>query len=154
MKKWVLCIIALFSLISCNKDDNVKLNGYSKEEKEVLNILQGKWRSVNDPYPEELSFTLFGSNVRKNGEASAVMYFHGNVIRKVRYLNKDWETLNMYFYVTPTKREIGMYKIKEDGTFSIGRTMIYDYRIIDNNMIQLHNKSLSWTNTYKYKRIE
>lgn len=154
MKKWVLCIIALFSLVSCNKDDNVELNGYSKEEKEVLNILQGKWRSENDPYPEELSFTLFGSSVSKNGEASTVMYFHGNVIRKFLYLNKDWETWNMYFYVNISKREIGMYGINEDGTFSIVQTKIYDYKIIDNNMIQLHDKSLSWTNTYKYKRIE
>lgn len=156
MKKWVLCVIALFSLVSCNKDDNVELNGYSKEEKEVLNILQGKWRSENDLYPEELSFTLFGSSVRKNGEASTVLYFHGNVIQKVlfKYLNKGWETLNMYFYVDTTKREIVMYGINEDGTFSIAQRTIYDYIIIDNNVIQLHDKALSLTNTYKYKRIE
>lgn len=155
MKKWVLCIIALFSLVSCNKDDNVELNGYSKEEKEVLNILQGKWRIVNSPYPEELSFTLFGSRVRKNGKASAAAIdFHGNVVLKYKYLNKDWETWNMYFYVNTTKREICMYGINEDGTFSIGLTKIYDYEIIDNNMIRLHDKSLSWMNTYKYKRIE
>ncbi len=155
MKNWFLCIIALFSLVSCNKDDNVELiNGYSKEEKEVLNILQGKWKSENVADPEELSFTLFGSNVSKNGGASSVMYFHGKVTRKFLYLNKDWETWNMYFFVNTTKREIGMYGINEDGTFSIVQTKIYEYKIIDNNMIQLHDKSLSWMHTYKYKRLE
>ena len=155
MKKWIICIVALFSIVSCSKEDNEEIiNGYSVEEKEVLNVLHGKWKSENASDPEELTFTIFGHSVIKNGGAGGVMYFHGNATRKFTYLNKGWETWNMYFYVNTTKHEIAMYGINEDETFSIVQTKTYEYKIINNNTIRLHDKSLSWMHEYNYNRIQ
>lgn len=155
MEKWIICIIALFSFVSCSKDNGEEIvNGYRTEEKEVLNVLQGKWKSDNASDPEELTFNLFGHSVSKNGGAGGIMYFHGNATRKFLYLNKDWEAWSMYFFVNTTKREIDMYGINEDETFSIVQTKTYEYKIIDNNTIRLHDKSLSWMHEYNYKRIK
>lgn len=154
MKKWVLCIAILFAFISCGKDDNEEIdNGYSTEVKEVLKVLQGKWQSENSSDPEELTFTPFGHNVSKNGGAGGVMYFHGNATRKFLYLNKDWEIWRMYFFVDTKKGELSMFGINEDETYSIVQTKRYEYQIIDNNTIRLHDKSLSWLLVYNYKRI-
>lgn len=154
MKKWLICIIALFSFVSCIKDNGEgTTDGYSTEEKEALNFLQGKWKSENAFDPEELTFTLFGHSEKRMGGAGGTMYFHGNSIRKFLYLNKDWEAWDMYFYVNTKEREISMYGINEDKTFSIVQTKIYEYKIVDNNTIRLHDKSLSWVHEYNYKRI-
>lgn len=155
MKKLILFTAVLLSLFACSKDDNEsKANKFSVEETEVLNVLQGKWESENKSDSEKLTFTPFRYSVSKNGGAGGVMSFHGNATRKFLYLNKDWETWDMYFYVNTKEHEICMYGINEDKTFSIVQTKVYEYKIIDNNTIRLHDKSLSWMLVYNYKRIK
>ena len=152
MKKWIICIIAFLSFVSCNNSEE-DINGYSAEEKEVLNVLQGKWKRESDSNPEELTFTLFGHEEKKNGGGGGIIYFHGDATRKFPYLNEGWKTWDMYFYINTIKCEICMYGVNEDKTYKVEQTKFYEYKIIDNNTIRLHDKSLSWMHVYNYKRI-
>lgn len=153
MKRLTVFLLTIVCLcVSCKKKDDVR-NGYTDEVKAVLNVLNGSWRSENKHDPEELTFTLFGRTIEKNGGIAGVMYFHGKATRKFTYLDGKEETWNMYFYVNTEKKEIVMYGINDDGTFDIVRSTTYSYSITDNNNIELHDKSLSWIHVYNYKRI-
>ena len=68
------------------------------------------------------------------------------------YVNNQLEEWKMYFYIDTKKKEISMNGVDE-GKYSVVQTKSYDYKIIDKNTMQLHDKSLSWMHVYKYKRI-
>ena len=67
---------------------------------------------------------------------------YGNAVRRFDYIGKQ-EEWKMYFDVDTKKKEIHMYGAEEDDKFSIVQTKQYYYKVIDNNTIQLHDKSLS-----------
>ena len=154
MKKWIICIMAIMSFVSCSKDNNVDYDsGYNTEVKEVLNVLHGKWQQEGGVSNEILSFEPFGQQKAINGSAGGVMYFYGNATRQFYYVDSQSEVWKMYFYVNTKKQEISMNGIDDDGKYSIVRTKTYDYKIINHNTIQLHDKSLSSLNIYNYNRI-
>lgn len=153
MKKLILFTAVLLSLFACSKDDNEsKANKFSEEETEVLKVLDGKWEKESNYSPETLSFEPFSQQKVIKSSIGGIGYFHGNAIRRFDYLGKQ-EEWNMYFDVNIGKKEIYLYGVEADGTYSIVQTKFYDYKIIDNNTIQLHDKSLSWMLVYNYKRI-
>lgn len=153
MKKWIICIMAIVSFFSCSKDNNVENDsGYNTEVKEVLNVLHGKWQQEGGVSNEILSFEPFGQQKVIKSSIGGIGYFHGNAKRRFDYIGKQ-EEWKMYFYVDTKKKEISLYGVEDDGTYSIVQTKFYDYKIIDNNTIQLHDKSLSSLNIYNYNRI-
>lgn len=153
MKKLIVCIIALVALFSCSRDNNEEnIYGYNAEEKEVLNILQGKWQQEGGISNEILSFAPFEQKKTINSSIGGIMYFYGNVTRQFYYVNNQLEVWEMYFYIDTQKREIFLYGVDND-KYSITQTKVYDYKIINNNTIELHDHSLSTLNTYNYTRI-
>ena len=154
MKRFILITAVLLSLFACNKDDSVdNEKKFSTEEKELLKILNGKWKKESNYSSETLSFEPFNQQKEVNGSAGGVMYFHGNATRKFYYVDNQSEEWKMYFYIDTKKKEIAMYGV-DNGKYSIIQTKSYDYNIINNSTIELHDKSLSWTHTYSYKRIK
>ena len=81
------------------------------------------------------------------------MWFHGNVTREFVYIDNTPQKWDMYFNVDPKEKKIGMNEITSDGKYSIVTIKEYSYTIIDNNTIELHDKSPSWMHVYKYHRI-
>ena len=153
MKKLILITAVLLRMFSCNKDNSEdSANKFSEEETEVLKVLDGKWEKESNYSPETLSFEPFSQQKVIKSSIGGIGYFHGNATRRFDYIGKQ-EEWKMYFYVDTKKKEISLYGVDDDGTYSIVQTKFYDYKIIDNNTIQLHDKSLSWMLVYNYKRI-
>ena len=153
MKKVILFAMVLLSLFACSKDDSEdKVNKFSAEETELLNLLNGRWEKEDNYSPEVLSFSPYAQKEVIKSSVGSIGYFYGNAIRRFDYLGKQ-EEWNMYFDVNIGKKEIYLYGVEGDGTYSIVRTKFYNYKIIDNNTIQLHDKSLSGLLVYNYKRI-
>lgn len=152
MRKVILFIAVLLSLFACSKDDNEsKANKFSEEETEVLKVLDGKWEKESNYSPETLSFEPFSQQKVIKSSIGGIGYFHGNAKRRFDYgKQEEWK---MYFYVDTKKKEISLYGVEDNGTYSIVQTTFYDYKILDNNTIQLHDKSLSQLLVYNYKRI-
>lgn len=154
MKKLILFTTVLMSLFACNKgngEDDV--NKFSAEETEILKVLDGKWQGEGGASDEVLTFTPFGKQKWIEGAAGGAMWFHGNATREFVYIDNTPQKWDMYFNVDPKEKKIGMNEIASDGKYSIVTTKEYSYTIIDNNTIELHDKSLSWMHVYKYKRI-
>lgn len=153
MRKLILFTTVLLTMFSCNKDNSEdSANKFSKEETEVLKVLDGKWEKESNYSPETLSFEPFSQQKAIKSSIGGIAYFHGNATRRFDYIGKQ-EERKMYFYVDTKKKEISLYGVDDDGTYSIVQTKFYDYKIIDNNTIQMHDKSLSWMLVYNYKRI-
>ena len=153
MKKLILFTAVLLLLFACSKDDNESnANKFSEEETEVLKVLDGKWEKESNYSPETLSFEPFSQQKVIKSSIGGIGYFHGNAKRRFDYIGKQ-EEWKMYFYVDTKKKEISLYGVEDNGTYSIVQTKFYDYKIIDNNTIQLHDKSLSSLNIYNYNRI-
>lgn len=153
MKKLILFTAVLLTMFSCNKDNSEdSANKFSAEETELLNLLNGRWEKEDNYSPEVLSFSPYAQKEVIKNLVGGIGYFYGNAIRRFDYLGKQ-EEWNMYFDVNIGKKEIYLYGIEADGTYSIVRTKFYDYKIIDNNTIQLHDKSLSPLLVYNYNRI-
>lgn len=154
MKKIIICIIAITAFLSCSKE-NSNHDGYSAEEKEVIDVLRGEWK--RDGGTEILSFTPFGETKEMSGNllgSTFVGYFHGRSTREFDYLGKEREKWDMYFYVNVSKKEIAMYGVVDENKYSLAQTKKYDYSIIDKNTIRLHDQSLSMILTYKYTRTK
>lgn len=156
MRKLILFTTMLLSLFACSKDDNENnANKFSAEETEILNLLNGKWQKEDSFSPEVLSFSPYSEKKTVGGTVidKDIHYtFYGDAIRRFDYIGKQ-EEWKMYFNVDTEKKEIHLYGAEGDGTFSTTRTKQYDYKVIDNNTIQLHDKSLSGLLVYNYKRI-
>jgi hypothetical protein len=156
MQKVILFIAVLLSLFACSKDDSENsVNKFSAEETKILKVLDGKWEKDDKSSSEVLSFSPYSEKKMISGivvDKEIVNIFHGDAICCFSYLGKQ-EEQKMYFYVNTEKKEIHLYRVEEDGKFSIVQTKSYDYNIIDNNTIQLHDKSLSGLLVYNYKRI-
>ena len=156
MRKLILFTTMLLSLLACSKDDNENnANKFSTEETELLNVLNGKWQKEDNFSPEVLSFSPYSEKKTISGTVvgkEIINIFHGDAMRRFSYLGNQ-EEQKMYFNVNTEKKEIHLYGAEGDGTFSITRTKQYDYKVIDNNTIQLHDKSLSESHVYNYKRI-
>lgn len=154
MKKWILCIVVLLSFCSCSKDNDGGVNGYSTEVKKVLDVLKGEWEKEGKNFPETLSFTPFGEDKAVSGPAGGVMYFNGRARRNFFYVDGSEQVWDMYFYVNTEKKEISMYGVEDDEKFSVTQTKFYEYDIVDNNTIRLHDKSLSRMHEYYYRRVK
>lgn len=144
--------LALFSCSKSNDEDNNK-DAYHPEVIEVLKVLDGKWQGEGGASDEVLTFTLFGKQKWIEGTAGGAMWFHGNATREFVYIDNTPQKWDMYFNVDPKEKKIGMNEVASDGKYSIVTTKEYSYKIIDNNTIELHDKSLSWMHIYKYHRI-
>ena len=158
MKKAILLATILVALFACSKDDSDnKESKFSTEEIELLKALSGKWEKEGDNFHEMLSFAPYGE--KKTIHASVVGkdiigISYGDATYRYGHSDGTWDKeKKMYFDVNTKKNEIHMYEVEDDGRFSITSTKSYDCKIIDNNTIQLHDKSLSAFHVYNYKRI-
>jgi len=154
MKRIIICIIAVTAVLSCSKE-NHNPNGYSPEEKEVIDVLSGEWKQEGDT--ETLSFTPFGETKEMSGTFEGItftQYFHGRSTLQFDYLGKEREKWDMYFFVNTRKKEIEMCGVVDENKYSLVRTKTYDYNIIDNNTIRLHDQSLSLLLTHNYTRTK
>lgn len=152
MKKLILFTTLLLTLFSCGKDKN-DTDKFNAEGEKVLNVLKGKWKSENKYDPEELSFIPYTRKKELKSSQGIIGYFHGDAIRRFTLLGKQ-EVWYMYFYVDTGKNEIHLCEVDKDGKFSIVQTKQYDYEVINNNRIRLHDKSLSWLLVDNYERVE
>lgn len=157
MKKVIIYIIAITAVLSCSKENHNpdNPNGYSSEEKEVIDVLSGEWKQEGGT--ETLSFTPFGETKEMSGNfegSTFVGYFHGRSTRQFDYLGKEREKWDLYFYVNTSKKELDMYGVVDENKYSLVTTKKYDYVIVDKNTIRLHDQSLSLISTYNYTRTK
>jgi hypothetical protein len=158
MKKVILLTTLLLTLFACSKDENEnKASKFSAEETEILKVLNGKWEKEGDNFHEMLSFAPYGEKKTIHGSIvgkDIIGIAYGDATYRYGHADGTWDKgQNMYFNISADKKEIHMYGINEDGSFSVVRTKQYDYNIVDNNTIQMHDKSLSAFHAYNYKRI-
>ena len=148
-----MAILPLVALTSCG--DEEEESGFSSDVKAVIQTLNGTWVTTDAVSPETLTFTAFASptEIEPASNKFARMEFHGSMTRDFIYLGKETEHWEMYFYVNTDKKEIHAYgRSEENGGWSLSTSKVYDYTIADANTITLHDQSLSWMNTYTYKR--
>lgn len=158
MGKLILFTAMLLSLLACSKDDGEnKANKFSAEETELLKVLNGKWEKEGDNFHEILSFTPYGEKKTTHGSVvgkDIIGIAYGDATYRYGHSDGTWDKeQKMYFYVSTEKKEIHLYKVEDDGTFSITSTKFYDYKVIDNNTLQLHDKSLLGFHVYDYHKI-
>lgn len=154
MKKLLFLALMSLALFSCSKsNDDEDKDAYRPEVVEVLKVLEGKWQGEGGASDEVLTLTPFGKQKWIEGAAGGAMWFHGSATREFVYIDNTPQKWSMYFNVDPKEKKIGMNETTPEGKYSIVTTKEYSYTIIDNNTIELHDKSLSWMRVYKYHRI-
>ena len=68
MKKVVISLLAIMALVACKGSDDVK-PGYSKDAKEIVDVLNGDWEKSDEPKDERFSFTPFGTTKEMTAKA-------------------------------------------------------------------------------------
>lgn len=151
MRKILMLMLLPVMLWSCSKDDEPKADKFPSGVSNVLDVLQGTW--VSDETDNTLTFAPY-SEPRKVQPANASwtpLQVYGTLQRDYYYRGTP-ETENYYFLVNVDKKEIHAYGITENGSYTIVTSKSYDYEIINNATIRLHDKSLSWFNAHTYTK--
>lgn len=150
MKKLVQILMFVLFLTSCSKEDdsNIKFNS---ETQDVLSVLNGKWKS-DGIYPETLTFKSYNepTEIPSVNTDWASLEMHGLLTREFTLLGES-DKWNMVFYINTSKKTISAYEII-NSKYTIVTSKIYDYTIVDNNTIRLHDQSLSQLNIETYIR--
>ena len=154
MKKLIYVLAIALAMTGCKKDESPK---FPSDVQEVLNTIVGTWICQDDYNQETMTFTAFNEPTTIEPTSNYVMgiqlfpmSFHG-------MLNRDYELLGeieheeRYFYIDTSKRQIVTY-LNKDGKYSVIVAKQYDYAIIDQNTMHLHDTELSLINTYTFKK--
>lgn len=141
----------LLAVAGCKKDDSPK---FPSDVQEVLNSIEGTWESTDTYNAETLTFTAYQAPTEIQSASSdwPAMTFHGTLQRDFRYIGDTWEHWDMYFYINPQSKVIYCKKTANGGQWSLINAKAYDYKIIDENTIRLHDQDLSALNEKVYKR--
>ena len=151
MRKFLILMLLPVVLWSCSKDDEPKADKFPSGVANVLDVLHGTW--VSDGTDNILTFAPYSKprEVQPVNTSWASMIVYGTLQRDFNYLGTP-ETENYYFVVNVDKKEIHAYGITENGSYTIVTAKSYDYEIINNSTIRLHDKSLSSLNNYTYTK--
>lgn len=141
----------LLAVAGCKKDDSPK---FPSDVQGVLNSIVGTWESTDTYNAETITFTAFQAQTEIQSASSdwPAMKFHGTMQRDFRYIGDTWEHDEYYFHVMPDKKVIAAYGITQSQTWAFNNTKAYDYKIVDENTIRLHDQQLSALNETVYKR--
>lgn len=153
MKKLLTILSCIFILSSCAKPNN-DASGFSKEEKEVLSILEGTWKyesivSGNLCSTEIITFSIFDAPQTKILYDSGIEYnICGIMLEKSSYgIESPSISINeCYFYINPNKSQIIKLGINKSDSNKVTAVYnpIYDYIISkDGSAISLRNIKLS-----------
>jgi|GEM_PF-6867692 len=154
MKKVFISLLAIMALLACKGRDDVKL-GYSKDAKEVVDVLNGDWEKSDEPKDERFSFTPFGTTKEMTAKALSteiVNFMYGRAKREFIYVGGKWETNEMYFTLQTSKKKLDLYDVVDDTHYSVIGYKSYTYEVVDQNTIKLINNSLSLPIAHTYKR--
>ena len=151
MKKMIYMVAIALAMFGCKKDDSPK---FPADVQEVLNTIVGVWESTDTYNAETITFTAFDApnEIESPSPDWPHMTFHGTLQRDYRYLGDTWEHSDYYFLISPDKKEIHAYGITQSQTWALNQTKTYDYKIVDENTIRLHDQQLSALNETVYKR--
>ena len=151
MKRIIFVLATLLAVAGCKKDDSPK---FPSDVQGVLNSIVGTWESTDTYNAETITFTAFQAPTEIQSASSdwPAMSFHGTMQRDFRYIGDTWEHDAYYYYVMPDKKVIAAYGITQSQTWAFNQTKAYDYKIVDENTIRLHDQQLSALNEKVYKR--
>ncbi|MBR5720559.1 MAG: hypothetical protein IKX38_06085 [Bacteroidales bacterium] len=151
MKKIIIVLATLLAVAGCKKDDSHK---FPADVQEVLNTIIGTWESTDTYNAETLTFTAYQepTDIQSASSDWPAMTFHGTIQRDFRYIGDTWEHEDYYFLIRPDKKEINAYGITSNQTWALNQSKFYDYKIVDENTIRLHDQDLSLLNEKVYKR--
>ncbi len=151
MKRIIYVLAIALAFTGCKKDDSPK---FPSDVQEVLNTIVGTWESEDTYNAETITFTAFEAPTEIQSASSdwPAMSFHGTMQRDYRYLGDTWEHDDYYFQILPSKKVIAAYGITQSQTYALNQTKAYDYKIVDENTIRLHDQQLSALNEKVYKR--
>lgn len=151
MKRIIFVLATLLAVAGCKKDDSPK---FPSDVQEVLNSIVGTWESTDTYNAETLTFTAYQAPTEIQSASSdwPAMTFHGTLQRDFRYIGDTWEHEDYYFLIRPDKKEINAYGITSNQTWALNQSKFYDYKIVDENTIRLHDQQLSALNEKVYKR--
>ena len=142
--------IIMVILAGCKKDDPK----FPSDVQEVLDVIVGTWESTDTYNAEILTFTAYQEPIDIQSASSnwPSMTFHGTFQRDFRYIGSTWIHEDYYFLIRPDKKEINAYGITSNQTWALNPSKFYDYKIVDENTIRLHDQDLSPLNEKVYKR--
>lgn len=145
MKKILLLMLLPVLLWSCSSDDEPKGEKFTSGVSEVMQVLKGQWKSQTTE--TVLTFTNYSepTEVKPANNSWSSMWMYGEMVRNFDYLGTP-ETEKYYYVVNVEKKQIHGYGITDSGTYTIVTAKSYDYEIINNSTIRLHDTSLSWLN--------
>lgn len=151
MKRILYLLAIVLAVAGCKKDDSPK---FPSDVQGVLNSIDGTWESTDTYNAETITFTAFQEPTEIQSASSdwPAMAFHGTMQRDFRYIGDTWEHDEYYYYVMPDKKIIAAYGITQSQTWAFNQTKAYDYKIVDENTIRLHDQQLSALNEKVYKR--
>lgn len=153
MKKVLFILAVALAFTGCKKDDTQQT---PSDVQEVLNSIVGTWESTDTYNAETITFTAYQAPTEIQSASSEFpsMTFHGTMQRHFKYIagGGTWVDEDYYFLIMPSKKEIHAYGIASNQTWALNQTKFYDYKIVDENTIRLHDKDLSELNEKVYKR--
>ena len=154
MKKVLIALAIVLAFTGCKKEETPK---FPADVQQVLNTIVGTWICQDDYNQETLTFTSFNEPTTIDPISEYVMgiqlfpmSFHGILNRDYEFLG-EIEHEERYFYIDTSKRQIVTY-LNKDGKYSVIVAKQYDYAIIDQNTMHLHDTELSLINTYTFKK--
>lgn len=154
-KKTFILVSLMMSVVvsGCSKDDDEPTTGFSNDEREALQVLNGTFSYEGVMDATTIVFSPYSSPVQKKSTMNDVpISFHGKMQYKSKYNEAEY-----YFYVNTEKGQIvanSVHSEKSDYFNAlVGKT--WAYTIVDNNTIKLFDTDLSdplfHTNTYTKK---
>ena len=153
MKKIIVVLAVALALVGCKKNSSPK---FPSDVQEVLNTIVGSWESTDTYNAEALTFTAFDEPTEIESASTdwPAMTFHGTIHRHFKYIagGGTWLDEDYYFFIKPGEKEIRAYGITSNQTWALNQTTFYDYNIVDENTIKLHDQDLSSLNVTTYKR--
>lgn len=153
MKKILYLLTIALAFTGCKKDDSPK---FPADVQEVLNSIVGTWESEDTYNAETITFTSYQAptEIQPASSSHDAMTFHGTMHRHFKYIagGGTWLDEDYYFLIKPDKKEIHAYGITQSQTWALNQFVFYDYKIVDENTIRLHDQQLSALSEKVYKR--
>ena len=151
MKKLIYVLAIALAMTGCKKDDSSK---FPTDVQEVLNTIVGTWESTDTYNAETLTFTAFDEPTEIESATTdwPAMKFDGILKRDYLYLGGTWKHDEYYYYVMPDKKVITAFGITQDQLWNLYWGKVYDYKIVDENTIRLHDQDLSALIITTFKR--
>ena len=148
MKRLLYCLFLFLGLSSCNKDDDKIDSPYTEEQKEVLSIFHGKFKTDDNTrtmeflevydMPKEISVSVFPE-----------VSYNDKIFGKIKTSWTSFED-TYYFSLSKDAKYMYTYDIVDNGNVS-SRDKI-PLKIINENEFNLY--PLTIVNPHKYIRIE